>query len=61
MVKVYKQSSSRDLNPEDFDIAKQIRCPGALISGINTCALMLRIELFVDEWRWKSLHEEKAS
>jgi len=49
MVKVYKQSSSRDLNPEDFDIAKQIGCPGALISGINTCALMLRIELFVDE------------
>jgi len=53
MLKVYRQDLDSDLNPED--LARRLGCPGAVISGINTFALMLRIELFVDEYRWKSL------
>jgi hypothetical protein len=32
-----------------------IECPGAMITGINTIALMARIELYVDEMKWKKL------
>jgi hypothetical protein len=38
-----------------FDLADFLRCPGAVFQGINTLALLLRMELYVDESRWKSL------
>ena len=44
-----------DTSIENFDIASKIRCPDAQIQGVNTTALMVRLELFVDELRWKSV------
>jgi hypothetical protein len=38
-----------------FDLGDFLRCPGAVFQGINTLALLLRMELYVDESRWKSL------
>jgi len=55
MLRVYHQEL--DSNPE-ADLGRRLGCPGAVISGINTIGLMLRIELFVDEHRWKSLNHE---
>lgn len=43
---------------QQFDIAEKVNCPGAVINGINTMGLMLRMELYVDEHRWKSLDTE---
>lgn len=54
MVKVYKLEN--EYNEEaKFNIAERLRCPGALITGINTIGLMMRMELYLEEERWKSL------
>jgi hypothetical protein len=42
-----------------FNIPQALGCPGSQISGINTMALMLRMELYVDEARWRSDEEQK--
>lgn len=52
MSKDINEENKKDLN--DFDISKKIHCKGASIHGINTIALMVRMELYVDEFRWKS-------
>lgn len=40
------------LGHKKFDVGEALRCPGAQISGINTMALLMRLELYVDEHRW---------
>lgn len=37
-----------------MNLDERINCEGALFTGINTIAMMARIELFVDEERWRS-------
>ena len=54
MVKVYSCDHAYTQDPA-FDLASFLRCPGATFQGINTLALLLRMELYVDESRWKSL------
>jgi hypothetical protein len=54
MLKVYKLDEEfQDLS--DKGIPDALGCPGSQIGGINTTALMLRMELYVDEYRWHSL------
>ena len=42
------------IEPNNSDIARAINCQGAVISGINTIALMARMELYVDRALWHS-------
>lgn len=53
---------SLQLQPEqlmpNYDLGEKLNCKGAIINGINTIALMLRMELYVDEHRWKSVNKE---
>lgn len=39
----------------NFNLAKKINCKGAIINGVNTLALMSRMELYVDEYKWKNV------
>lgn len=65
MIKVYKLDSdilgkhSSELG--EYDLGRMIGCDGAQIQGINTLGLMMRLELYVDEARWKSLEGHKNS
>lgn len=58
MAKVYKSESL--LSTTEL-IGETIGCKGAVIAGINTIALLMRMELYVDEHRWKSLQDEKQT
>lgn len=51
------QSQPEQLMP-NYDLGEKLNCKGAIINGINTIALMLRMELYVDEHRWKSVNKE---
>jgi len=35
-----------------------IGCPNAQIEGLNTSALMIRLEMYVNEKSWRALDEE---
>jgi hypothetical protein len=50
-----KVNSFSQSQSDKLDIASRLGCKGATIQGINTIALMMRMELYVDEIRWKSL------
>lgn len=54
MAKVYRLDEGTPL----AEYPARIGCPGAQIQGINTAALMIRLEMYVDEARWKRLDEE---
>jgi hypothetical protein len=55
MVKVYKLDSDNFATNQNLPHA--LKVPGAIFQGINTIGLMLRMELYVDEHRWKSLSD----
>ena len=59
MLKVYKLET--EYEAAKFNIAERLKCPGALISGINTIGLMMRMELYLDEDRWKALDVNSQS
>ena len=42
----------------NITLGDKIGCPGGVFNGINTIALMLRMELYVDENRWKNSSKE---
>ena len=49
------EEDKENYNPSKSNkIAEKINCPGAVITGINTIALMTRMELYVNEKVWKS-------
>ena len=60
MVKVYGCDHAYTQDPT-FDLASFLHCPGATFQGINTLALLVRLELYVDEGRWKSLDRHTQS
>jgi hypothetical protein len=58
MLKAYKMDEYYEMhmnNKEypEFSLSKMINCQNASISGINTTAYLSRIELYVDEFKWK--------
>jgi hypothetical protein len=65
MLKVYKLDNEfkehHSSEMSEFELGRKIGCEGALIQGINTLGLMMRMELYVDEARWKSLDGHKES
>ena len=42
----------------NITLGDKIGCTGGVFNGINTIALMLRMELYVDENRWKNSSKE---
>jgi hypothetical protein len=37
-----------------LNLAERLNCKGALLQGINTIGLMMRLELYVDERSWQA-------
>ena len=57
IAKVYRLEEATPL----ADYPNRIGCPDAQIQGINTSALLLRLEMYVDEARWKDVNEDTKS
>ncbi len=56
MAKVYRKEAEYSADSiGSFNLQEEIGCKGAQINGINTVALMMRLELYVDEQRWKGV------
>mmetsp|Transcript_8811 Transcript_8811/g.6551 ORF Transcript_8811/g.6551 Transcript_8811/m.6551 type:complete len:101 (-) Transcript_8811:342-644(-) len=48
----YEEEKDSKGKPDGRRIANMLNCEGAKIQGINTMALMSRLELYVDKDKW---------